>query len=109
MLACTTAKIGERYCIGAQVEKTNIDLVNLICHFMDDLKPIGKPHKNLIRFVMDRPGHDQRYGIDPSKIMRKFNWRPKYNFEERLYFTVKWYLSNLNWCNKVQDIISDNK
>ena len=70
---------------------------------MDDLRPLGKPYEKLIKFVEDRPGHDQRYGIDPSKIMNKLNWKPKYRFEERLLFTVNWYLSNLDWCENIKN------
>ncbi len=102
-IACTSAKAGESYCIGSKVEKSNLELVSLICKFMDDLKPSGKPHSRLINFVNDRPGHDKRYGIDPSKIMNNFKWKPKYKFDESLYSTVKWYLSNLDWCENLKN------
>ena len=68
---------------------------------MDNLRPLGKPHDRFIEFVNDRPGHDRRYGIDPSKIMNNLNWKPKYEFDESLYLTVKWYLSNLDWCESL--------
>ena len=92
-----TAEIGETFNIGGNNEKTNIQVVNLICEIIDDIKPRenGKSYKELIKFVTDRPGHDFRYAINPSKIRNKINWEPKFSFEEGLTKTIKWYLKDL--------------
>mgnify|MGYP001252263456 CR=1 FL=1 len=81
---------GEIYNIGGHNERTNLDVVRAILRILD------KP-ESLIRFVTDRPGHDLRYAIDPSKIQRELGWYPKTGFEEGLRKTVKWYLDNKSW------------
>ena len=72
---------------------------------MDELKPQtnGQPYESLITFVKDRPGHDQRYAIDASKIEDTLGWTPEESFESGISKTVKWYLDNLDWCRRVQD------
>jgi dTDP-glucose 4,6-dehydratase len=86
--------IGETYNIGANNEHTNLDIVQNICSILDELVPIRKNsikyYRELIKFVLDRPGHDYRYAIDLSKI-KKLGWKPLENFESGLYKTVKWY------------------
>ncbi len=90
---------GETYCIGGHGERTNKFVVEKICELMDKLKPIsGGSYKDLIKFVKDRPGHDQRYAIDSSKLTNQLNWRPKFGFDEGLDKTVKWYIKNYDWC-----------
>jgi dTDP-glucose 4,6-dehydratase len=91
--------IGETYNIGGKSEKKNIDVVNLVCQILDELKPksSGFSYKKQIMFVKDRPGHDRRYAIDSSKITQELNWSPKETFESGIYKTVKWYLSNKKW------------
>jgi dTDP-glucose 4,6-dehydratase len=64
------------------------------------LAELGKP-ESLIRFVKDRPGHDRRYGIDASKIRRELDWRPQYDYETGIRQTIRWYLENLDWLNRV--------
>lgn len=87
--------IGENYNIGAHNEKSNIKMANLICTFLDDLKPLSKGRYNeQITFVKDRPGHDFRYAIDNSKICTKLNWQSAYPFIESLKSTVHWYINN---------------
>lgn len=89
---------GETYNIGGRSERTNLEVVTAICELLDRLQPSGDtPHKKLITFVTDRPGHDRRYGIDPSKIERELGWRPEYDFEAGLAKTVRWYLDNQAW------------
>ncbi|WP_437186645.1 dTDP-glucose 4,6-dehydratase [Planctomicrobium sp. SH668] len=97
--------VGETYNIGGNNEKRNIDLVRDICRILDELLPDSphRPHENLIRFVPDRPGHDQRYAIDSSKIQDSLNWEPSVTVEEGLRSTVEWYLNNRDWWQTVLD------
>jgi dTDP-glucose 4,6-dehydratase len=88
---------GERYAIGARSEQRNIDVVNAICARLDETVPAGRPHRDLITYVKDRPGHDRRYAIDPSKIERELGWRPRLAFENGLAQTVDWYIANRDW------------
>jgi dTDP-glucose 4,6-dehydratase len=96
---------GETYNIGGCNEKKNLDLVNTICDLLDELRPNDPvvPHRKLLTFVKDRPGHDRRYAMDASKIERELNWRPKETFETGIRRTVNWYLQNENW---VRDVTS---
>jgi dTDP-glucose 4,6-dehydratase len=97
-------RIGETYLIGGRGERRNIDVVRTICALVDELcpDPRGVRRESLIHFVQDRPGHDQRYAIDPSKIKRELGWRPKESFETGLRKTVCWYLENRSWWERVQ-------
>jgi dTDP-glucose 4,6-dehydratase len=101
----TQGTIGETYNIGGHNEKQNIEVVKTICTILDELKPPtnGQPYESLITFVKDRPGHDQRYAIDASKIEDTLGWTPEESFESGISKTVKWYLDNLDWCRRVQD------
>lgn len=104
-LVLEKGNLGETYNIGGHNEKTNIDVVKTICKLLDDLLPDSpyKPHEQLITFVIDRPGHDLRYAIDASKIARELEWMPQETFESGIKKTVKWYLENIEWCQRVQD------
>ena len=86
---------GEVYNIGGHNEYPNLDIVKTI------LSSLGKP-ESLIRFVKDRPGHDQRYAIDASKIERELGWRPRFTFEEALPLTIRWYQENPQWLERVR-------
>ncbi|MEK4116149.1 dTDP-glucose 4,6-dehydratase [Paenibacillus sp. FSL W8-0919] len=88
-------RVGEVYNIGGNNERTNIHIVKTI------LEELGKPEA-LIQFVEDRPGHDRRYGIDPTKIMNELGWKPKHNFETGIKETIAWYLSNKEWWTRIQ-------
>ena len=88
----TKSKSGEHFCVGGLNEKSNNEVVNSICSELDKLLPSKKSYSKLITFVDDRPGHDFRYSIDASKIQKELDWKPKYNFEEGLKITIKWYL-----------------
>jgi dTDP-glucose 4,6-dehydratase len=95
-------KIGEVYNIGGNNEWKNIDLVHLLCHVMD--KKLNRPEGTslkLITYVKDRPGHDLRYAIDPSKLISETGWRPETTFEIGLEKTVDWYLTHQEWLNNV--------
>jgi dTDP-glucose 4,6-dehydratase len=97
-------KPGDTYNIGGWNEKTNLEIVQTICHLLDELSPLSrKSREELITFVKDRPGHDRRYAIDPSKIERELGWRPRETFETGLRKTVQWYLENDAW---VRDVTS---
>lgn len=88
---------GEVYCVGGGAERTNLQIVREICRILDARRLAGAPHHALIEHVADRPGHDHRYAIDPSKISHDFGWAPSLNFESGLEATVDWYLSNDVW------------
>ena len=92
-------KIGEKYCIGGNEERTNNEVVNSICTILDEARPQNKPYKRLITYVKDRLGHDKRYAIDSVKIKSELNWKPKYSFENGIKKTVLWYLNNLELKN----------
>lgn len=86
---------GEVYNIGGNNERTNVHIVNTI------LEQLGKP-ESLIKYVQDRPGHDRRYGIDPTKTMSELDWQPKYTFETGIKETIQWYLNNEEWWTRIQ-------
>ncbi len=98
-------KPGETYNIGGNHEKSNLEVVQTVCKLLDELnpRPDGKPYREQIVFVKDRPGHDFRYAIDASKIQQQLGWQPAENFESGLRRTVEWYLNNREWCAHVQD------
>jgi dTDP-glucose 4,6-dehydratase len=96
-------KVGETYNIGAGCELRNIEVVRAICAVLDELRPDDAgPHERLIEFVADRPGHDYRYAIDASKVRRELGWSPSEDFESGLRKTVRWYLSNTAWTERVR-------
>lgn len=103
-LILTKGRLGEKYNVGGAAEMKNIDLVHMLCDMMDELAPssVFRPHRNLITFVEDRPGHDERYAMDFSKLTRELGWQPRTKFEEGLRRTVQWYLNNQNWCNAIR-------
>ena len=90
-------QVGRTYNIGGENEARNIDLVRMICAELDRLRPAGAPHDRLIGFVPDRPGHDRRYAIDPTRIREELGWRPSVTLEQGLARTVAWYLDNEAW------------
>ena len=100
-------KIGSRFNIGGHNEIQNIEVVTKVCEILDELFPSKhkgiKHYRELITFVDDRAGHDKRYAIDASSIHKKLGWLPKENFESGIRKTVKWYLENMDWCERVQD------
>ncbi len=93
---------GESYNIGARNEWRNIDLVRLICRVVEKRLSLPQGSKEgLIRFVKDRPGHDRRYAMDPSKIERELGWSPVHPFEEAMEMTVDWYMGNRGWWERI--------
>ena len=98
-------RVGESYNVGGNSERANIDVVRGICALMDELAPdaaIG-PREKLISHVADRPGHDQRYAIDATKIRRELGWTPSESFDSCLRKTVTWYLDNRSWWKRIRD------
>lgn len=104
LLAAQKGEPGETYNIGGRAERTNLELVKMICGVLDELLPAStyKPHEDLIEFVTDRPGHDQRYAINCDKIERELGWTPSVTIDEGMRKTVEWYLSNRDWWEKVR-------
>jgi len=105
-LVAEEGAIGETYNVGGHNEVQNIEVVQGICDLLEDLAP-EKPeglgeYQDLITFVQDRPGHDRRYAIDASKIEADLGWVPEESFETGLRKTVRWYLENRAWCERVQ-------
>lgn len=99
-LICTTGSPGETYNVGGRNERSNLQVVTAICALVDELAgPLsnGMPRTSLITHVTDRPGHDQRYAIDASKLETQLGWRASETFETGLRKTVEWYLSNSQW------------
>lgn len=98
LLVLEKCALGRSYNIGGENERTNLELVKTLCGILDRLRPRGAgPYAELITFVTDRPGHDARYAIDPSRIRDELGWRPSVTVEEGLERTVQWYLDNQNW------------
>lgn len=95
--------IGRHYNIGGEQEARNIDLVQRICAILDRKRPDGAPHARLITRVADRPGHDLRYAIDPTRIRKELGWRPSVTLEQGLERTVQWYLDHEDWWRPLQD------
>lgn len=95
---------GETYNIGGHNERRNIDVVTTICNILEDIIPLENgSYIDLICHVADRPGHDLRYAIDPSKIARDLDWKPRETFESGIKKTVYWYLNNQDWCDGVKN------
>jgi len=94
---------GRTYNIGGHNEKTNLEVVHAICDLVDELIPRSdsSSRRDLVSFVKDRPGHDQRYAIDASRIEDELGWTPDHDFDGGLRATVEWYLANQTWCDEV--------
>jgi dTDP-glucose 4,6-dehydratase len=97
-------RLGEVYNVGGWNEKANLDIVHTVCELLDELSPRsdGKPYREQITFVADRPGHDRRYAIDAHKIEHELGWTPAETFETGIRKTVQWYLDNRDWVRNVQ-------
>jgi dTDP-glucose 4,6-dehydratase len=103
-LVIERGKVGETYNIGARNERTNIQVVKAICAMLDEIVPSSAgPRERLITFVSDRPGHDRRYAIDPSKIEHELGWTAAESFEAGLRQTVRWFVHNQRWSQSILD------
>ena len=98
-----SGKPGETYNVGGSSEKTNIEVVNTICEVLDELllESEFRPHKSLIKFVTDRPGHDRRYAIDAGKLRGELGWEPREDFRSGIRKTIEWYLNHQQWLDSV--------
>jgi dTDP-glucose 4,6-dehydratase len=110
-LVAVHGEIGRTYNIGGHNELRNIDVVNEICSLLDELSPVAskdstrqlKTHRDLITYVKDRPGHDERYAIDATRIGRELGWAPTETFQSGLRKTVNWYLENREWVSRIRN------
>ena len=103
LLVLEKGALGRSYNIGGENECSNLELVQTICGILDRLRPAEAPYSDLITFVTDRPGHDARYAIDPTRLRTELGWRPSVTVEEGLERTVQWYLDNEAWWRALQD------
>jgi dTDP-glucose 4,6-dehydratase len=97
----TQGRTGERYCIGARCQRTNLDIVNQLCAILDEVAPKRFAHERLISFVADRPGHDRKYAVDPAKLAGEIEWSPQHEFTSSLRRTVAWYMDNRAWWSEL--------
>jgi dTDP-glucose 4,6-dehydratase len=109
LLAACRGTSGRAYCVGGSgsngkaSERINKQVVEAICSALDVLLPAGAPHSRLITPVPDRPGHDRRYAIDPTRISSELGWQPRHSFQEGLAATVAWTLEQQDWCRRVRE------
>lgn len=104
-LVLTKGQTGSTYNIGGENQPANLTIVETICDILDEVAPDSqhKPHKNLIKFVKDRPGHDRRYDMDTHKISTELGWRPRHTLTQGLLDTVQWYLSHPEWVTTIRE------
>lgn len=102
-LIAERGRIGETYNVGGRNERRNIDVVRRICTVLDGLSPANRPREELIEFVTDRPGHDERYAIDATKLETELGWRAEENFDTGIEKTVQWYLANEWWWQPLRE------
>jgi len=103
MLVLKEGKSGRSYNIGSENEVRNIDLIHQLCAVLDEMHPAEEPYARQIKYVPDRPGHDQRYAIDPSRLRDELGWQPSVSLQEGLRRTVEWYLSNQDWWKALEN------
>jgi dTDP-glucose 4,6-dehydratase len=103
MQVLDAGRIGATYNVGGANERTNLDVVRMICELLDELRPRrdGASYQRQITFVQDRPGHDRRYAVDSTRIREELGWRPRETLESGLRKTVTWYLENAEWTDGV--------
>jgi dTDP-glucose 4,6-dehydratase len=107
LLAASRGRLGESYCVGgagdhgSPSERTNREVIESVCELLDRQCVEAAPHVRLIRSVPDRLGHDRRYAIDALKITKELSWKPSHSFESGLEITLQWYLTNLEWCERM--------
>jgi dTDP-glucose 4,6-dehydratase len=89
--------VGEKYLIGAEEQRRNLDIAEIICDLVDRTVPRNQPSRALMKHVADRPGHDHRYAIDSSKVRAEIGWRPLHTLDGGLESTVRWYIDHKDW------------
>ncbi len=104
-LILTRGRLGETYNVGGRNEQTNLAVVERICDLMDEQMPGASPHRRLITYVADRPGHDRRYAIDASRLERELGWKAQEDFASGIDKTVRWYLANQAWWEPLQSAV----
>lgn len=102
-LVLRKGSVGESYNVGGRSERTNLQVVEMICDILDRKIPLNRSRRDLISFVPDRPGHDLRYALDPSKIERELGWKAREGFESGLEKTVRWFLENEWWWRPIRE------
>ena len=102
-LVMQKGRIGEKYIVGGRAPRANIEVVERLCDIIDRQRPAKRPRRSLIAYVQDRPGHDRRYAIDPTKIETELGWRAEETFETGLEKTVQWYLDNEIWWRPLRE------
>jgi dTDP-glucose 4,6-dehydratase len=102
-LAVERGQIGETYNVGGRAPMENITVVEHICDVLDAFRPTGAPHRDLITYVPDRPGHDRRYAIDPRKIEAELGWRAERSFATGINETIRWYLDHESWWQPLRE------
>lgn len=102
-LIAARGRIGETYNVGGRNERRNIDVVRRICAILDALMPAAAPRESLIRHVADRPGHDERYAIDATRLETELGWRAQETFDSGIAKTVRWYIDNAWWWQPLRE------
>jgi dTDP-glucose 4,6-dehydratase len=104
-LVLASGQPGEKYNVGGSNERTNLQVVETVCDILDERRPraSGTTRRALITFVADRPGHDQRYAIDATRLKTQLGWEPRYTFESGIRATVDWYLDNEWWWKPIRE------
>lgn len=102
-LVVERGRVGATYIVGGRAPRQNIEVVQRLCDILDHLVPGETQRRDLITFVADRPGHDQRYAIDPARIESELGWRAQETFESGLEKTVRWYLANETWWRPLRE------
>ncbi|NNU16771.1 dTDP-glucose 4,6-dehydratase [Parvularcula sp. ZS-1/3] len=105
----TKGRLGEGYNVGGRNERTNLQVVHTICDALDEKLQANTPRRELIKFVQDRPGHDQRYAIDATKLEDELGWKAQYNFDTGIAQTIDWYLANEEWWAPLRAKVYDGK
>jgi dTDP-glucose 4,6-dehydratase len=103
LLVLQKGRLHETYCIGGTPDRRNLEIVQILCAALDRHAPANTPHADKIEFVTDRPGHDFRYAIDASKLEAELGWRPRHSLEQGLDETVKWYVDNRDWVQRIRE------
>ncbi|WP_084420427.1 dTDP-glucose 4,6-dehydratase [Henriciella litoralis] len=109
LLILQKGALGEKYNVGGNNERTNLQVVHAICDTLDEMKPADRSRRSLIEFVTDRPGHDARYAIDSTRLQSELGWKPEENFESGLAKTVAWYLANERWWKPLREAKYDGQ
>jgi len=103
LLVLGKGRLGETYCIGGTPNRRNLEIVQLLCAALDRYAPANTAHSDKVTFVADRPGHDFRYAIDASKLKAELGWEAKTSLEQGLDETVRWYVENWDWVQRIRD------